>query len=231
VPIAPVRAAARAPGPAPDPEVWKAWLRCSGRRREKSPISAALQPNVHFHVLVPDGAFDAHCARERSELAKCPVPTDDRVVVAAEAPDDDDVRNILLRAGRRMIALLSRFFADEDERRHEVDRLLQQLDASSARPKPSLFPRPERRARSRRSSRGSRSTSPPACRPATVAGCDDCARTARAGPRRVRAAAPTVGVRSTTTPSPPLRGSRRTPATPPSSASAPEPRRLSVLRW
>jgi len=34
VPVAPVRSAARAPGPAPDPEVWKAWLRCSGRSKE-----------------------------------------------------------------------------------------------------------------------------------------------------------------------------------------------------
>jgi hypothetical protein len=55
-------------------------------------FGSALQLNVHFHVLVPDGAFDAHCARERSELAKFPVPTDDGVFVADEAPNDDDVR-------------------------------------------------------------------------------------------------------------------------------------------
>jgi hypothetical protein len=60
--------------------------------------------NVHFHVLVPDGAFDAHCARERSELAKCPVPTDDGVFVADKAPDDDDVRRIMVRAGRRVMS-------------------------------------------------------------------------------------------------------------------------------
>jgi hypothetical protein len=109
-------------------------------------FGSTLQLNVHFHVLVPDGAFDAHRARERSDLAKCPVPTDDGVFVAALAPGDDDLKEILLRAGRRVVALLSRFFADDHDRRHEVDRLLQQLDASSATPQPSLFSRHERRA-------------------------------------------------------------------------------------
>jgi Putative transposase/Transposase zinc-binding domain len=92
-------------------------------------FGSALQLNVHFHVLVPDGAFDG-----------------DGVFVAADAPDDDDVRTVLLRAGRRVTTLLSRFFSDDDDRRHEIDRLLQQLDASSATPQPSLFPRPQRRA-------------------------------------------------------------------------------------
>jgi hypothetical protein len=49
-------------------------------------FGSALQLNVHFHVLVPDGDGDAHCARERSELAKCPVPTDDGLFVADEPP-------------------------------------------------------------------------------------------------------------------------------------------------
>ena len=73
--------------------------------------------NVHFHVLVPYGAFDAHCARERSELAKCPVPTEHGVFIADEAPDDDDVRRIMVRAGRRVMSKLHRFFDDDDERR------------------------------------------------------------------------------------------------------------------
>jgi hypothetical protein len=92
-------------------------------------FGSALQLNVHFHVLVPDGAFDR-----------------DGDFVAALAPDDDDVRTILLRAGRRVIALLSRFFADDDDRRREVDRLLQILDTASATPQPSLFPRTPGRA-------------------------------------------------------------------------------------
>ena len=101
--------------------------------------------NVHFHVLVPYGAFDAHCARERSELAKCPVPTEHGVFIADEAPDDDDVRRIMVRAGRRVMSKLHRFF-DDDERRREIDRLLESLDASSATPQPVLFPRDARRA-------------------------------------------------------------------------------------
>ena len=47
-------------------------------------LGSALQLNVHFHVLVPDGAFD-----------------DDGVFMASEPPDDADVRAVLLRAGRR----------------------------------------------------------------------------------------------------------------------------------
>ncbi len=84
--------------------------------------------NVHFHVLVPDGAFD-----------------DDGVFVADEAPNDDDVRRIMVRAGRRVMSKLHRFF-DDDERRREIDRLLESLDASSATPQPVLFPRDAQRA-------------------------------------------------------------------------------------
>ena len=84
--------------------------------------------NVHFHVLVPDGAFG-----------------DDGVFVADEAPNDDDVRRIMVRAGRRVMSTLSRFF-DDDERRREIDRLLESLDAASATPQPVLFPRDARRA-------------------------------------------------------------------------------------
>jgi hypothetical protein len=59
---------------------------------------------------------------------------DDGVFVAAEGRADDDAKDILLRAGRRVVGLWSRFFADDEDRRHEVDRLLQLLDASSAAP-------------------------------------------------------------------------------------------------
>ena len=69
-------------------------------------FGSALQLNVHFHVLVPDGAFD-----------------DDGVFVADEAPNDDDVRRIMVRAGRRVMSKLHRFFDDDDERRREIDRL------------------------------------------------------------------------------------------------------------
>jgi hypothetical protein len=92
-------------------------------------FGSALQLNVHFHVLVPDGAFDEH-----------------GVFVAADPPDDEDVRKLLLRAGRRVVALLRRFFGDDDARRREIDGLLESLDTSSATPAPALFPRPERRA-------------------------------------------------------------------------------------
>jgi hypothetical protein len=96
-------------------------------------LGSALQLNVHFHVLVPDGAFD-----------------DDGVFVAADPHDDEDVRTLLGRAGRRVIAVLRRFFdehgADDETRRREVDCLLQVLDATSATPAPALFPKQQRRA-------------------------------------------------------------------------------------
>ena len=92
-------------------------------------FGSALQLNVHFHVLVPDGGFD-----------------DDGVFVADEAPNDDDVRRIMVRAGRRVMSTLHRFFDDDDDRRREIDRLLQSLDAASATPQPVLFPRDARRA-------------------------------------------------------------------------------------
>jgi hypothetical protein len=47
-------------------------------------FGSALQLNVHFHVLVPNGGFD-----------------DDGVFVADEAPNDDDIRRIMVPAGRR----------------------------------------------------------------------------------------------------------------------------------
>ena len=80
-------------------------------------------------MLVPDGAFDEH-----------------GVFVAADPPDDADVGQLLVRAGRRVIALLRRFFDDDDARPRELDGLLEALDTSSATPAPALFPRPERRA-------------------------------------------------------------------------------------
>ena len=92
----------------------------------------ALQLNVHFHVLVPDGAFD-----------------DDGHFVADDPPDDDDVRRIMVRAVRRVMSKLHRFFDDDDdddERRREIDRLIESLDATSATPQPVLFPRDARRA-------------------------------------------------------------------------------------
>ena len=92
-------------------------------------FGSALQLNVHFHVLVPDGAFD-----------------DDGVFVADEAPNDDDVRRIMVRAGRRVMSKLHRFFDDDDQRRREIDRLLQSLDAASVTPQPVLSPRVARRA-------------------------------------------------------------------------------------
>ena len=57
-------------------------------------FDSTLQLNVHFHVLVPDGAFDH-----------------DGVFVAEEASDDHDVREILVRAGCKVIALLHRFLS------------------------------------------------------------------------------------------------------------------------
>ena len=92
-------------------------------------FGSALQLNVHFHVLVPDGAFG-----------------DDGVFVADDPPDDDDVRRIMMRAGRRVMSKLHRFFDDDDQRRREIDRLLESLDAASATPQPVLFPRDARRA-------------------------------------------------------------------------------------
>ena len=88
-------------------------------------FGSALQLNLHFHVLVPDGAFDH-----------------DGVFVADDAPDDHDVRELLVRAGRKVIAMLRRFLdedGDDDSRRREIDRLLASLDAASATPLPSLF--------------------------------------------------------------------------------------------
>ncbi len=46
-----------------------------------SASAEALQLNVPFHVLVPDGGFD-----------------DDGAFIADEAPNDDDVRRIIVRA-------------------------------------------------------------------------------------------------------------------------------------
>jgi hypothetical protein len=94
-------------------------------------FGSALQLNVHFHVLVPDGAFD-----------------DDGAFVADEAPGDNDAHKLLLRAGRKDIAVLQRSFDehDDDSRRREADRLLASLDAASATPSPALFPRTDRRA-------------------------------------------------------------------------------------
>ncbi len=80
-------------------------------------------------MLVHDGGFD-----------------DDGVFVADEAPDDDDVRRIRVRAGRRVMSKLRRFFDDDDHRRREIDRLLESLDAASATPQLVLFPRDARRA-------------------------------------------------------------------------------------
>jgi hypothetical protein len=109
-------------------------------------FGSALQLNVHFHVLVPDGACD-----------------DDGVFVADEAPDDNDVHKLLLRAGRKVIAVLQRSFNehDDDSRRREVDRLLASLDAASATPSPALFPAPIGGRRCRRSSTASRCTQRP----------------------------------------------------------------------
>jgi hypothetical protein len=51
----------------------------------------------------------------------------------------------MVRAGRRVMSKLHRFF-DDDDRRREIDRHLQSLDAASATPQPVLFPRDARRA-------------------------------------------------------------------------------------
>jgi len=107
-------------------------------------FGSALQLNLHFHVLVPDGAFDH-----------------DAVFVADDAPDDHDVRALLVRAGRRVVTLLHRFFSDDDDRRRAIDHLFQSLDAASATPQPALFPRCERRA-PLSASRASRCTRRPA---------------------------------------------------------------------
>jgi len=88
-----------------------------------------LLRHEYFLVLVPDGAFE-----------------DDGIFVADEAPDDDDVRRIMVRAGRWVMSKLHRFFNDDDERRREIHRILQSLDAASATPQPVLFPRDARRA-------------------------------------------------------------------------------------
>ncbi len=59
------------------------------------------------------------------------------VFVADEAPDNDDVRRIMVRAGRRVMSKLHRFFND-DERRREIDRSLESLNAASATPHPEI---------------------------------------------------------------------------------------------
>ena len=92
-------------------------------------FGSALQLNVHFHVLVPDGVFDG-----------------DGKFVAGEAPDDDDVLQLLLRCGRRVLKLLRRFFAGDNHRVREVDGLFAALDSASAQPPPTLFPLATRRA-------------------------------------------------------------------------------------
>ena len=61
-------------------------------------------------------------------------------------PDDDDVRRIMVGAGRRVMSKLHRFFDDDHHRRREIDRLLESLDAAMATPQPVLFPRDARRA-------------------------------------------------------------------------------------
>ena len=93
-------------------------------------FGSALQLNVHFHVLVPDGVFD-----------------DDGHFVADEPPNDDDVLRLLLRCGRRLLTLLRRFFVGDDHRVREVDGLFAALDKASAQAPPTLFPLlPTRRA-------------------------------------------------------------------------------------
>ena len=52
----------------------------------------------------------------------------------------------MVRAGRRVISKLRRFFDDDDERQREIDRLLEALDAASVTPQPVLIPRDARRA-------------------------------------------------------------------------------------
>ena len=101
-----------------------------------------LRLNVHFHVLVPDGAFDGAF-------------DDDGVFVADDPPDDDDVRRIMVRAGRRVMSKLHRFFDDDDERRREIDRILESLDATSATLSLCSFPAMRGVRRCRRSSRAS----------------------------------------------------------------------------
>ena len=81
---------------------------------------------------MPDGAFDD--------------VDDDGVFVDDEAPHHDDVRRIMVRAGRWVRSKLHRFFDDDDKRRREIDRLLESLDATSATPSFVLFPRDARRA-------------------------------------------------------------------------------------
>jgi hypothetical protein len=84
-----------------------------------------------------------------------------RRFVAAEPPDDTDVRAILLRAARRVIALMHRFFADDEHRRPRGA-------STPPRPRQRCSPAPSGARRYRPSSRGSRSTLRPGSWPATV---------------------------------------------------------------
>ena len=52
----------------------------------------------------------------------------------------------MMRAGRRVMSKLHRFFDDDDQRRREIDRTIESLDAASATPQPVPFPRDARRA-------------------------------------------------------------------------------------
>ena len=87
------------------------WHRRRIRRRGLRPPScgavtfvqrfgSALQLSVHFHVVATDGAFDH-----------------DDVFVADEALDEHDVREILVRADRKVIALLHRFLSRQPRHR------------------------------------------------------------------------------------------------------------------
>jgi hypothetical protein len=66
--------------------------------------------------------------------------------VAADPPTEHDVRKLLVRAGRRVIAPPRWFFVDDKNRQRELDGLLASLEQGSAPPAPSLFPCREQRA-------------------------------------------------------------------------------------